>query len=599
MAFKLRTKNKKMNTLTFPGRHCTTKEILFSSLIETTNYLEERYEDFDKNTIENQWQEDVKYSYPELAKVQAFSTFFSAGEELGIWDENWRLTPLAKKVAKNEINIKNYFDIVISNYVIEVDNKTYNPLALVLIYCQKYNQKIIDSELIKKVFRQIYPNVGDHHASYLIHLLKPLSFFLTQKACELKLMDKPKILLTKCNLKYHNQNKTVFDTYIRNVNDYNNYLTTPINVQNNDIEIYLNENYLISNNFNYDRLEKYKNVKNEIFPFIPHQKIYYGAPGTGKSYKLNQDAIKIFGREIRRITFHHNSLYANFIGSYKPYVISNDRNSWNKNEITYIYVPGLLIETLIQAWSFPRKKFLLIIEEINRANAAAVFGDFFQLLDRNKIGNSEYPIKPSKELQDYLQKEVLKITNKRSDFSEIYFPNNFYIWATMNSADQGVTPLDTAFKRRWTFEYVDINENANNVKNKYYFNLKDTNDKRIAITWNDFRETINNYLSKTVLINEDKLMGVYFISKNDLEECENDPDRLTNIIKNKVLMYLYEDVCRTYRKKVFNMDKAFSTSGLLKNFNKEGLKVFNSDLEQKLRDKINSHQNNESDEEEN
>ena len=232
----------------------------------------------------------------------------------------------------------------------------------------------------------------------------------------------------------------------------------------------------------------------------------------------------------------------------------------------------------------------------DRANAAAVFGDFFQLLDRNEFGESEYPIKPSKELRDYLKNKLPKITNKRSDFSEIYFPNNFYIWATMNSADQGVTPLDTAFKRRWTFEYIDINENANNVKNKYYFNLAGI-DK--PITWNDFRQTINNYLSKAVLINEDKLMGVYFISKNDLEECKNDPNSLTNIIKNKVLMYLYEDVCRTYRKKVFNMDKAFSTSELLKNFNKEGLKVFNSDLAQKLRDKINSHQNNEFSEEEN
>ena len=205
--------------------------------------------------------------------------------------------------------------------------------------------------------------------------------------------------------------------------------------------------------------------------------------------------------------------------------------------ITYHYVPGPLVKLLIKALINPEQNFLLIIEEINRANAAAVFGDFFQLFDRDQDFKSQYAIVASEDLTKYFKTcfDNLKLNSAQlsnatkhlgSNYEQIVLPSNFYIWATMNSADQGVTPLDTAFKRRWTFEYIDINENANNVKNKYYFNLAGI-DK--PITWNDFRQAINNYLSKTVLINEDKLMGVYFISKNDLEECKNDPNSLTNI----------------------------------------------------------------------
>ena len=543
---------------------------------------------------EKNFDNDIKKYKNELAieykikndkfKEKDLNAYFRLARNLGACNKKYELSNLSKEILNKNKSIKDFFDVVILNFINRVSDYIYSPLISLLEYIKfkKLNEKNITKKIIIEAFDWILgeksKNVQNKNkkemVSYFFNWLRETSYFISESKEKLKINLSIEELLEKCNKTFHGKKVNEVQKEINTENDYIVYITTDN----------FNSNQIVKNIKN-ENVKKNKQNNN-------YQKVYYGAPGTGKSYKLNQEALKNFKEEnIRRITFHPNLLYANFIGTYKP-TPKDNRN----DVITYQYVPGFLIELLTKALKNEEQNFLLIIEEINRANAAAVFGDFFQLMDRNEPGKSEYPIRLSKELQNYLKNELPEISSKTKDFSEIYFPNNFYIWATMNSADQGVTPLDTAFKRRWTFEYIDINENANNVKNQYYFNLAGINK---PITWNDFRETINNYLSKTVLINEDKLMGVYFISKNDLEECENDPDGLTSIIKNKVLMYLYEDVCRTYRKKVFNMDKAFSTSELLKNFSKEGLKVFNSDLSQKLRDKINFYQNNESDEEEN
>ena len=323
----------------------------------------------------------------------------------------------------------------------------------------------------------------------------------------------------------------------------------------------------------------------------PRQRIFFGAPGTGKSYKLNKEAERNFDKNnISRVTFHPNYNYGNFIGTFKPFPkIKNDNET-----ITYTYVPGILTKLLIRALNNPKEDFLLIIEEINRANTAAVFGDFFQLLDRDKNGNSEYDIVVSEDLKllfsknkiseninteclEVIQHNEISVVEENQNSSEL--PSNFYIWATMNSADQGVMPLDTAFKRRWEFEYIGINDAYDKSKDENGKSEFDTynfkaNENELA-NWNDFRIKINEILSKCH-VPEDKLLGPYFISKSILES--GDPDKIRNAIKNKVLMYLYEDAGKQHRRKIFKEGKWETYSKLCEAFDKNCEKIFNDEI---------------------
>lgn len=303
--------------------------------------------------------------------------------------------------------------------------------------------------------------------------------------------------------------------------------------------------------------------------------IYYGAPGTGKSYKLREDS-RLFGSNLRRVTFHPNILYSDFIGSYKP-VPTNDSQS----PITYSFVPGALLKTLTEAFINPSEPHLLIIEELNRANVSATFGEMFQLLDRDSSGCSEYPIDISEDLQMFFEHKIFnneeiseelknEIHNKIKE--GLVFPENLYIWATMNSADQGVLPLDTAFKRRWDFEYFSV-DNSYDEEIFDTFGLIKTGENEY-IKWNDIRTFINDMLSN-LNVPEDKLMGPYFLAKNILE---SDNDTVTNAFKNKVLMYLFEDIGSQYRNKIFNVSKQ-RLSTIRDEFDQHGLLIFkNSEL---------------------
>ena len=268
---------------------------------------------------------------------------------------------------------------------------------------------------------------------------------------------------------------------------------------------------------------------NNLKPFTSDLKrniIYFGAPGTGKSYNLNQDKddlLKGYENNYERVTFHPDYSYANFVGTYKPVP--------EGNSITYKYVPGPFMRILKKAIQKPSEPFLLIIEEINRANVAAVFGDVFQLLDRTETYESEYPIEASEDMKTYLNK------------SKIVLPSNLFIWATMNSADQGVFPMDTAFKRRWDFKYFSINNNENEIKNTYV----NINNKQL--NWNDLRKQINSELLSYKL-NEDKLLGPFF-AFNEFMNQEIPIETFKDIFKNKIIMYLFEDAARSRRNELF------------------------------------------------
>ena len=291
----------------------------------------------------------------------------------------------------------------------------------------------------------------------------------------------------------------------------------------------------------------------------PHNWILFGAPGTGKSYVIDQ-AAKQYPH--CRVTFHPDYTYAQFVGAYKP-VPSQQTASG----ITYGFVPGPFVNTLTESLENPNTPHILIIEEINRADPAAVFGDVFQLLDRNDEGSSEYSMRTSQELKDYLQGKLSANAQKTLralivdleqseadapdyDCSEIAIPNNMYIWASMNSADQGVFPMDTAFKRRWTFQYLPI-DSDNGM-------LQSADGAFLSEHWDEIRTNINKLLkSQGRDIPEDKLLGPYFLSSrelhNDDEDAEQNAQNFVHVFASKVIMYLFEDAARYCRAQVFRI----------------------------------------------
>lgn len=305
-------------------------------------------------------------------------------------------------------------------------------------------------------------------------------------------------------------------------------------------------------------------------------KIVFGAPGTGKSYEVEKERKKLLKGEYKnnfeRVTFHPDYTYAQFVGSYKPYM--------EDGEISYKFVPGPFMRILGKSLKNINSKeetqpFVLIVEEINRANVAAVFGDVFQLLDRDENGVSEYDIEASEEIKDYLAEVFEDDDAAPESFNKIRIPSNMFIWATMNSADQGVFPMDTAFKRRWNFEYLGINNKDSQISS---INIKPKGGEEF--NWNKLRKSINSHLT-SLGINEDKLIGPFFISKNLSEDEYNDT------FKDKVLMYLFEDAAKQKRKDVFNSEIASDGqllfSDICKYYDDNGVKVFTADISNKIK----------------
>lgn len=309
-------------------------------------------------------------------------------------------------------------------------------------------------------------------------------------------------------------------------------------------------------------------------------RILFGAPGTGKSFTLNKekDILLKNGGEYERVTFYPDYSYANFVGTYKPVpFIDQD----GKEAITYSYVPGPFMRTYVEALKSARtedpKPYLLIIEEINRANVASVFGDIFQLLDRDSENVSEYPIQTSEDIKNYLSTPE-NLGGSPQDYSEIRLPDNLFIWATMNSADQGVFPMDTAFKRRWDFTYLGIDESEEGIVGKKVTLGKGDNAR--VVEWNKLRKAINSELLKYNL-NEDKLLGPYFISKKDLPDDDNiDAEQFSIIFKNKVIMYLFDDAAKQKRKSLFSgcKDSATQYSKICNLFDDKGVFIFDDNI---------------------
>ena len=307
-------------------------------------------------------------------------------------------------------------------------------------------------------------------------------------------------------------------------------------------------------------------TENHLLKTTGLQQIYYGAPGTGKSKTIKD---LTFGESVIRTTFHPDSDYASFVGTYKPIteevdlrdcngkkVIDDDTKEVVKEErIAYKFIPQAFLEAYVKAWKKlgSSKKQYLIIEEINRGNCAQIFGDLFQLLDRNEYGFSDYPIVADKDMQKYLEKKFAgwEITNK-DEINQLYgeanmvnlimkgerlvLPSNLYIWATMNTSDQSLFPIDSAFKRRWDWKYVPIREGRDKETNaplNWYIN---TGDKQYK--WWSFISKVNELIG-SLTNSEDKKLGYFFCKAKD---GEIDAD----LFVSKVIFYLWNDVFKDY-----------------------------------------------------
>ena len=298
------------------------------------------------------------------------------------------------------------------------------------------------------------------------------------------------------------------------------------------------------------------------------QQIFYGAPGTGKSHVINELTA---GKAVVRTTFHPDTDYSTFVGAYKPttksvlvmtvigkeavLVKDNKGNEMTEDKIVYKFVSQAFLQAYVEAW----KKYCavqeneepldeyLVIEEINRGNCAQIFGDLFQLLDRGDKGFSVYPIMADSDMKEMLKKEFAGLEIKKKESINALFkggkdivaqvlkgdilllPNNLYIWATMNTSDQSLFPIDSAFKRRWDWKYMPIDTQKEN------WNIEVDGKK---YSWSDFLEAVNEQIFE-VTKSEDKKLGFYFCrANNHVVDAEK--------FVGKVIFYLYNDVFKDY-----------------------------------------------------
>lgn len=294
----------------------------------------------------------------------------------------------------------------------------------------------------------------------------------------------------------------------------------------------------------------------------PFQQIFYGAPGTGKSHTINEETKD---ENVIRTTFHPDTDYSTFVGAYKPttkevdlrdlsgHKVVKDGEVVKEDRIVYEFVAQSFLQAYISAWKKyadanedgPQKQYL-VIEEINRGNCAQIFGDLFQLLDRNDYGFSDYPIKADADMKRQLQKAFAGLVIAQKDkINAMYegkdivsqvlngdillLPNNLYIWATMNTSDQSLFPIDSAFKRRWDWTYMPIS----NAEKNWIIEVDGS-----KYDWWQFLEKINEKIG-SITNSEDKKLGYFFCKAQDGVIS-------AKTFVGKVIFYLWNDVFKDY-----------------------------------------------------
>ena len=346
-------------------------------------------------------------------------------------------------------------------------------------------------------------------------------------------------------------------------------------------ERYEDGNIIVRLDIDTPKLEDFPNIYTvEEEPIIdePLQVIYYGAPGTGKSFTIDD---KTDDENSVRTTFHPDSDYASFVGAYKPtmenvpinsiygesvqFATGKNGHPGTEKKIVYKYVPQAFLKAYVAAWSNLDKPYFLIIEEINRGNCAQIFGDLFQLLDRNNSGSSSYAIHADEDISQFLscdKKGFASLSEEQRDAISTFvlhkdngktqavgqdildgrlllLPPNLYIWATMNTSDQSLFPIDSAFKRRWNWKYMPIEYHPLDKKTQEPIDWKFQIGNNLY-SWGEFLGKINPEIY-ALTESSDKQMG-YFFAKAD----NNTGIISEEVFLNKVLFYLWTDVFKDF-----------------------------------------------------
>lgn len=298
----------------------------------------------------------------------------------------------------------------------------------------------------------------------------------------------------------------------------------------------------ILNKDNYQAFLRFFAQNNSSIPGF--NKIYFGPPGTGKSHTIKEELKKLGAKvdNYSRVTFHPDYDYHSFVGGYKPFTDTED-----DDKIKYKFVPQIFTDLYVKAWSNTSDNYYLVIEEINRGNCAEIFGDIFQLLDRNP----EYNIEPSSELKAYLKEQENELNKDKTEEDakvnllfdgKLQMPNNLSILASMNTSDQSLYPMDSAFKRRWDWQYVPIDLKC--TESNFTIKIDDVHQ----YSWLEFLAKVNDKIY-SVNKSEDKQIGNWFINAS---KSENSISK--ELFINKVLFYLWNDV---FKDEVFNPDNIF------------------------------------------
>ena len=533
----------------------------------------------------------------------------------------FKLTPLGHEILNNEITIEEYAFILLTKMGVFKDGVYCDNVFYIISSYFQTNSKISPS-LFEQYIKNKY-NDTDLPKTRIDIILNAIatSGLISKVTNDLYVLSNTEYALIFSDFYKH---KTNLNPGLRDTdNNYSNYIGS---FENGIFDVLSNENVSIYNKF-YPNLKKYMKGKKEhtlsngLFD-QPLQQIFYGAPGTGKSHKIKDDAnVKAADEKnlVFRTTFHPDSDYSTFVGCYKPTKaiskrlqrmnlsledLAKELGSYYSNEelgkiggiqkfcfeyypyldgeymsvnvtkllelagvpkdynveinkyikfchllpkqdpdkIMYAFVPQAFTNAYMKAWNTDENVYL-IIEEINRGNCAQIFGDLFQLLDR-KNGISEYPVEADTDLQDYLQKALVDTT--RTDIPEevksgkkLMLPSNLYIWATMNTSDQSLFPIDSAFKRRWEWKYIKIKEGKDENGDKLNWNVDvKMDDSGTLLPWWDFIKKINEIIA-SMTSSADKQLGYFFC-------CAKDGVIDEETFVSKVIFYLWNDVFKDY-----------------------------------------------------
>lgn len=500
--------------------------------------------------------------------LKQFESQYTIGHELCIWENSeLDLTPLALMVAENYITIRDYFDIIFLNYFQPVNKNIVHILYHLLEYMCKEGKKYIS----KDEMSQVYMYVGHTKESGNINgawnmLLASNYFRKSNKANSLEYVGVTpmKELLSNCNTRYVEKG---YESALKELGEESSYIK------------YLLEDHRVSNDDTSEPpLGLVESVASNERIEGGYNKIYYGTPGCGKSYLVENELLKNVEEKYKfRTIFYRDYTHTDFVGQLIPTVEKVTNNGDIDERVKYKFVPGSFTLALESAYSNPTKMVYLVIEEINRGDAASIFGDLFQLLDRKKecdlgntsIGQSEYSINKV-EISNYLEHEK----GIALPHGKVFIPSNLTLIGTMNTNDQNVFTLDTAFKRRWKMYKLQNRVDKNHpYADKYVPGTE--------VTWEKFVDKINERIvdeSVSALNAEDKQIGPYFMESMELEPVINRKDKeMQRSFAYKMLEYLWSNVAQFERENWFKGNPR-SLDNLVNNFMNKGVDIFKGDF---------------------